>query len=84
MSWRKGFFRLWLIASSVWVFLVLVPITIMQLIGGMGPPFGAATVGNFVKLYLVGLAAGAAAPPLVFFVLGWLLLWAFKGFQGKV
>ena len=76
MNWQYGLFRLWLVVSGIWAVFTV----------------GAGVV-YFIPLdkdifVLLGVALGvlavAVVPSVVVFVVGWLLLWAFKGFrQGK-
>jgi hypothetical protein len=78
MNWARGLFRLWLVASVLWIFAWIV--------------LGWSTLGCFLlhpgpwcdyddSRNLIGLAAIGLGTPVFLFFLGWALLWAFRGFH---
>jgi len=69
LNWRRGFFRLWILASIAWVLGWSIYVVIAAFRGGWG------SSGDFfaVAVILVG-------PPLALLAFGLAAAWAFKGF----
>jgi hypothetical protein len=71
-NWRRGLFRIWLLASGGWVMGWAIYLIMYSLRGGYS--------GNrdFVAIPILLLA-----PPLALFIFGWATGWAFRGFQAE-
>jgi hypothetical protein len=72
INWRRGLFRIWLLASAGWVMGWTIHLIMYSLRGGYS--------GNtdFVAIPILLLA-----PPLALFMFGLATGWAFRGFQAK-
>jgi len=72
MSWRRGFFRLWLVLTVLWW--VVLGTYFGSIIDDTPPGFE--PVGeNF------GMRGFAVVAPFVVFALGWVVVWVLRGFQ---
>jgi len=72
MRWGRGAFRLWLVATVLWVVLITGIAVWLPAEGAIDWSLGE------WYLFCLGLAA---IPPVIAFLVGWFLLWALKGFQ---
>ncbi len=69
INWRRGFFRLWVLASAAWIMGWLIYFAI-ELISGKS------TVGQLVVAPVV-----LFGPPVALMLFGLATRWAFRGFQ---
>ncbi|MFY9639993.1 MAG: hypothetical protein WCD20_06070 [Rhodomicrobium sp.] len=69
INWRRGFFRLWVLASAAWIMGWLIYFAI-ELISGES------TVGQLVVAPVV-----LFGPPVALMLFGLATRWAFRGFQ---